>query len=187
MKFNLAIFSTIFFLILCACSENKGESLSNSNIVEVRYNVLNKEMKAPEYELTFFSMGKVIAKRVYQKGKVLVSEGNIPDGQVVEKYEDGKIKNIFNYKNGKLEGKATGYYKNGKIKIESCYENNNPVGLSKTYYEDGHLKSESEVKDGKLISYKEYYQTGQLKEEVRYRNGEGISKTYDIKGNEIKY
>jgi antitoxin component YwqK of YwqJK toxin-antitoxin module len=187
MKINCLLNSVIILAILCACADQNGSKYAGAGEIEVRFNVLRNETGSPEYELKFIFKEKVIAKRVYKNGQAIVSEGLIPDGQAVERYENGSIKNIFNYKNGNREGKAFGYFQNGKIKIESMYKDDNPIGLSKTYYEDGQIMSESEIVDGKKTFYKEYYKTGELKEEVYYKNGEGISKTYDINGNPIKY
>ena len=167
----------IFFVFIIACVEQRDAQITSAGgEIEVKFKVLKSETKYSEYELTFLSEGKVIAKRVYKNGQTVVSDGVIPDSQVVEKYENGKIRNIVHYKNGKREGKAIGFYQNGKIKIEATYKNNNPVGTTKTFYETGQLKSESELVDGKKVLYKEYYENGKIKEEVCYRNGEGIIK-----------
>lgn len=178
----------ISLIAVNACIDQKEAQYAKADEqVEVKFNVFNKNTKSPEYELTFYSGGKVIARRKYKNGRTLVSEGTIPDGQVVEKYENGNIKNAMYYRNGKREGKATGYYQSGKIKIEAMYKNDNPVGISRSFYENGQLKSESKIDDGKKIFYKEYYRNGQLKKKVYYKNGQGISKTYDINGKLIEY
>lgn len=181
---NRCLFNMLIFLIIIsACADQNEPGLAGADEeIEVRFNVLKKNTKFPEFELTFLSEDKVFARRVYKNGQTIISEGIIPDGQVVEKYENGNVKNVLHYKNGKREGKAIGYYQSGKIKIEAMYKDDNPVGLMRTFYENGQLKSESKILDGKKIYYQEYYKSGQLKEEVYYKNGEGISKTYDING-----
>jgi len=73
--------------------------------VELKLHVINSDSKSPQYELVFYRCGKKVARRIYNEGKTILSEGKIPDGQVVERYEDGSIKNIFIYKNGKKMGK----------------------------------------------------------------------------------
>jgi antitoxin component YwqK of YwqJK toxin-antitoxin module len=137
----------IFFIFFIACVGQRD--ISADREIEVKFIILKSKTKYPEYELIFLSEGKVIATRVYKKGQMIVSDGVIPDNQVVEKYENGKIKNIIHYKNGKREGKAIGFYQSGKVKIESTYKNDNPVGITKTFHETGHLKSESEIVGGK--------------------------------------
>lgn len=175
----------IIFILMIGCVEQKDITVDGE--IEAKFTILKSETKYPEYELIFLSEGKVIATRVYKKGQTIVSDGIIPEGQVVEKYKNGKIKNIIHYKNGKREGKALNFYQNGRIKIESTYINDNPVGITNTFYETGQLKSESKMIDGKKSLYKKYYENGKIKEEVSYKNGEGISKTYDANGNPIKY
>ena len=185
---NRFLLSTIILLIaICACEDQREPNISKTGgEIEVKFNVSKKDTKFPEYELTFLSEDKVVARRVYKNGKIIISDGIIPDGQVVEKYENGETKNVFHYKDGKREGKATGYYENGKIKLEAMYKDDNPEGIVKTFYESGQLKTESKIIDRKKVFYKEYYKSGQLKEEIYYKNGEGISKKFDIDGKPIE-
>jgi len=180
--------SIILIIFIVACSDQRDAQITSANgDIEVKFNILKKGTKYPEYELTFYSGYKVIATRVYKNGQTIVSEGVIPDSQVVDRYENGKIRNIIQYKKGMREGKAIGFYQSGKLKIESTYKNDNPNGITKTYYETGQLKSESEIVEGKNVLYKEYHENGKIKEEEYYKNGEGISKIYDINGNPVKY
>lgn len=154
--------------------------------VELKFNIRDADSKNPRYELVFYRNGKKIAKRVYQKGEITLSEGEIPDGRVVESYDSGKIRNIFTYKNGKRNGIAFGFYESGKLKKEGSYLDDNPVGITKMYYENGNLMVESKIVDGKNIYYKDYYENGQLKQEVYYKGDEIIRRTYDIHGEIIQ-
>ena len=178
----------IFFILIAACADKReAQNIAADSEIEVKFSIREIDAKHPEYELTFLSGSKIIAKRVYKNGQTIASEGKIPDSQVIERYENGKIRNLVHYKNGKREGKAIGFYENGKVKIESTYKDDNPTGVTKSFYKTGKLKSESEIIAGKKVSYKEYYNNGKLKEEVYYKNGEGISKTYDENGNPVNY
>jgi antitoxin component YwqK of YwqJK toxin-antitoxin module len=182
-KYLLIIF--IFLIISCA-DQKKAQTTSTGNNIEVKFLVLKSGENA-EYKLIYQSGTKVIATRVYKNGQTIFSEGVIPNSQVIEKYKNGKIKNIMHYKNGKREGKAIGFYQNGNIKILVTYKNDNPAGIIKTFYNTGQLRSESKIVDGEKVFYKEYYKNGKIKEEVYYKNGDGISKEYDANGNQIKY
>jgi antitoxin component YwqK of YwqJK toxin-antitoxin module len=121
----------------------------------------------PIYEVLFYENGEEIAKRVYQEGKTLVSEGRIPEGIAIERYPGGNIKNIITYKDQKRNGKAFGFYESGKLKIEACYRNDNPIGIGKRYYENGNLMAERKIIDSKEIYHREYDETGRLKEEEK--------------------
>ena len=173
---SIPILTIILFLIqILACTK-----ITESKEIEVKLNIQNQDSKDPRYELIFYVDGKEIAKRVFEKGKNIFSEGEIPDGQVVEKYDNGNIRNMFSYKNGKRNGKAFSFYESGRLKKEGVYLDGNPIGINKKYYENGNLMVESKIKDGRNIYYKEYYENGHLKQEVYYKGDEIIRKMYVI-------
>jgi antitoxin component YwqK of YwqJK toxin-antitoxin module len=172
------LFSSMFFLLLIVSCGNNTEAEE----IELKINIKNAESEKPRHELVFYLDGRKIAERVYEKGRLILSEGDIPDGKVVQRYENGKVKNIFTYKNGKRNGKAFGYYESGRLKKEVTFLDDNPIGIEKMYYENGNLMVEAEIVDGKQVFYKEYYQNGQLKQEVYYEADKIIRKIYDING-----
>jgi antitoxin component YwqK of YwqJK toxin-antitoxin module len=158
--------------------------LADKAFVEVKLKV--KEQGGDKiYDLSFYLDEKLVAKRVYKKGETIAEEGKIPDGVVIEKFEDGKIKNVISYKDGKRNGRAIGFYKNGRIKVEAHYKNDDPTKLTRFYFEDGGLMSEVKYEGKQKVYYKEYHKNGNLKEEIYYLDDEAISKSYDIKGNPI--
>ena len=173
--------TTLLFVQTVFCG-----SETNWKEVELKFKIINPESSNPKYELVFSSEGNEIAKRVYEKGKIVLSEGKIPDGPVIERYNNSKIRNIISYKNGERNGKVIGFYESGKLRAEGYYQNDNPTGIHKTYYENGNLMAESDLIDGKPKSHKEYYENGQLKEEVYYEGDKIIRYEYDIDGNLIK-
>lgn len=177
------IFALIFFVLQNLASANGG---IDSEEAELKFSIRDADSKRPKYELVFYRNGKKIARRVYQGGKTILSEGEIPDGRVVERYDSGKIKNIFIYKNGKKNGKAFAFYENGKLKKEATYLDDNPTGVTKIYYENGRLMVESKIVNSKNIYYKDYYENGQLKQEIYYKGNEIIRKTYGINGEIIR-
>jgi len=171
--------ATIVFLGLTMLFTNDVDS----GEVTLRFRTLTEPgSKIPKYELRFYENGKEIAKRIYQSGKTLLSEGKIPDGIVIELYDDGKIRNIFNYKDGRRNGRVFGYYKSGKLKAIGTYRGDNPIGIMRRYYESGNLMAEEEIVHGKPIYYKDYYENGQLKQEVYYKGDKIIRNVYDVDG-----
>jgi len=179
---RISFFTAIlFFIQILSCT-----GISASNEIEIKFNIQNQYSKNPRYELIFYSDGKEIAKRIFEKGKTILSVGEIPDGKVIEYYYGGNIKNIFSYNNGKLNGKAFSFYENGKLKKEGIYLDDNPIGITKMYYENGKLMVEFKIENNKNVYYKDYYENGQLKQEVYYKGDEIIRTMYDINGRIIK-
>ena len=174
---TVLFFITIIFIQILSCTNT-----SESKEIEVKFNIQDQYSNNPKYELIFSSGGQVIARRTFEKGKIIFEEGEIPDGQVIEKYDNGNIRNLFSYKKGKRNGKAFSFYENGRLKMEGTYLENNPIGITKMYYENGNLMMESKIKDGKNIYYKEYYENGQMKQEVYYEGDEIRRKMYNING-----
>jgi antitoxin component YwqK of YwqJK toxin-antitoxin module len=179
---NLYFTIIIVFMFVILCING-----ITSEGVTVKFRILSDPgSESPKYELVFYQNGKEIAKRIFQAGKTILSEGEIPDGVVVECYDDGRIKNIFNYKDGKRNGKAFGFYKSGKLKAIGTYQDDNPIGSGKMYYENGIIMAEWEIVDGKEKFHKEYYENGQLKEEIYYKGDKIIKNVYDVHGNIIR-
>lgn len=97
--------------------------------------------------------------------------------------EDGKIKSIGSFSNGKKQGIFREYGKDGEIISSAIYEDNIKVGEGiitgsgkyqgswKMYYPTGEIKAEGEYlegnKDGK---WKYYYLTGEIEQKGNYKN-----------------
>ncbi len=154
----------------------------NPKEVNLELNIINPESKTPRYELVFYENGREIARRVFESGKTISSEGEIPDGTILEYYESGRLKNIFNYTNGKRNGKALSFYESGRLRATAFYHNDNPIGITKRYYENGNLMVESKIENGKQVYYKDYYENGQLKQEIYYKGDNIIRREYDVHG-----
>jgi antitoxin component YwqK of YwqJK toxin-antitoxin module len=158
-----------------------------SEQVRVEFNILKDGSSSDvKYQLSFYKDRGKIAERVFQKGKIVFSEGDIPDGVVVEYYDSGIVKNVMNYRNGQRNGKAVSFYERGRLRAVVNYRDDNPVGVGRRYHENGNLMAESKTVDGKLEFHKEYYDNGQMKEEVYYEGDNIIRREYDIDGRIIK-
>lgn len=112
-------------------------------------------------------------------------EDSIKHGSYEAFYNDGKIKEKSNYKNGNLEGQRTIYYGNGNVEIEENYVNNILDGVFKAYWENGKLNIEVDYKKGQMNGpLKRYYDTGSLQEEMIMKDGQenGPFKEYFANG-----
>ena len=61
--------------------------------------------------LTFWTNDEIIAVRQYQSGKLLKSEGKVPDGPVLELHDNGSLNNVVNMSGENRHGKVVSYYK----------------------------------------------------------------------------
>ena len=146
-------------------------SSATAQIVTVEFSKTKDEATGQMiYHLVYKRGEKIIAKRSYSNGKIILSEGSIPDGMVLENYPDGKVKNIMYYKHGKRNGPAISLFESGRIKAQTYYEDGNPTGKGFYYFESGALKTEFENKDGKNLYHYEYTESGKR---GKYRTQDG--------------
>ena len=163
--------------------------LSEGEIPRIIVNATTVELVAQEdtgpsnqnRELIYSQRGKILARVIYKDGQA-ISEGSVPDGLIIEYYEDKKIKNIYVNKHGTRNGPALGLYNNGGVKAEAYYEDGYPTGMGRRYYENGNLMAEWNLVNGKETFHREYYENGKPKEEVYYEGGKSKRKVYDPDG-----
>lgn len=83
------------------------------------------------------------------------------------------LQGVYNYKDGKRDGKQTTYYENGQIETEYFYLRGHKSGIEKQYHENGQLKN--------LVTYDNGIMDG---EDIEYNNrGKIIGKLNYYKGN----
>lgn len=125
---------------------------------------------------------EVYAIEVLNKDGVLIRYemyGEIPDGKVVEYYENGQIMVEKNYFNGQKNGLYKVYYPSGALWKEGKFVSDQIVRL-KTYSETGKLLSD------KIFVEIVAVRTGNT--EVFYKNGREIARwTYEKDGTIKKY
>jgi antitoxin component YwqK of YwqJK toxin-antitoxin module len=115
----------------------------------------------------YFKTGKDTAK-------VMVYKNNEADGPF-RIYSDGKISEIGNYKNGKIDGLIVDYYADGSISSKENFENDLRNGGGVQYFATGNLKYEYTFKNGLIDgNLKEYYSHGALKEEKNFKDGKQV-------------
>jgi len=105
-----------------------------------------------------------------------------------EYYDNGQIKSVEYYKDGKKEGLWIRYFYNGNLSIKGNFKDNKQEGYWMSYYDNGQLYLDRIYKDGKLEGiWKSFYKNGQLNYEWNYKEGELISqKCWDENGNKIE-
>ena len=207
MKRILVIFFFVVANIIGCSNQSQGFKIHIAQTEDV-------VSKVPSYELVVYNNDKIIAKRVFQNGKTILaqgeipkdfinattlkvikdrdtkgnhivgeiylqngriiaerhlknnqvkSRGKIPDGIIIDKYDNGSIRNIYVHQNGLKNGPALGFHENGQLKVEVYYIDGFPSGICKIYFENGNLMSESEFVNKKATFHKEYYENGKLR------------------------
>ena len=136
------------------------------NACEIRI-VRKKDNTSSPVGVVYTKNNRIIAENQYKDGNYILS-GKIPDGIVIEKYHDGRINNIFQYKDGKRNGYAISLYPNENLKGLSEYLDDYPEGRTLLYYENGNLKAKFEIKNKVEKYHKEYNIDGDL----IYKKGE---------------
>ncbi len=146
-----------------------------------------KLMRTEKYE-----DGKLISKKgltrfekVFEKGELVwhkpingvgfVDENNKKSGEWKFYDENGKLRQIGSYMDGKREGEWKHYHKNGKLSDIGSYRDGKQEGGWKEYDESG------ELRDGE---WKRYYENGELLSIGSYKAGkkEGEFKFYRDNG-----
>jgi len=95
-------------------------------------------------------------------------------------YENGKVKNLSNFKNGEYEGISRSWYENGQLQSKKIYKNMVLAGLQIGWYESGQLKyQENHNEDGK-VSHKSWHENGTLNAEGNYINNLGPIEKYGL-------
>jgi len=79
-------------------------------------------------------------------------------------HENGQKEGEGTFKDGKREGKWSGWYENGQKEGEGTFKDGKLEGLVTGWYENGQKNSEQLFKDGNLISLKEWNEDGSDKE-----------------------
>lgn len=159
-KYFLIVTSMLFIFFVTNCAHNTNVT---ANAVIIKMNVLDDQgSKDKRYELTFFRKGKIVAERVYERGKTIRSSGEIPDGPVLELYSSGQIRNILTFRDGKRNGPAIGFYESGKLRTEGTNRDGNPNGIGIVYYENGRVKAEWKIENRRELYHKEYDEEGRL-------------------------
>ncbi len=87
-------------------------------------------------------------------------------------YENGHIKHIRQYKDGKLNGISNTFYPTGEVKISAEFYKGILWGTTYGYYKNTRLKAEIPFRNGKVHGLqKEYFPNGQLRVAQHFNMG----------------
>ncbi|MCP3871969.1 MAG: hypothetical protein GY699_02295 [Desulfobacteraceae bacterium] len=140
---------------------SKGDlSFLFRNACEIRIVYKENDNSMP-MGVVYLKKNRVIAENIY-KDESHISNGKIPDGIIIEKYKNGKINNIIQYKGEKRNGYAISLFSNENLKCETEYLDDFPTGRGRLYYENGNLKTEFEIENRVEKYHREYSINGKL-------------------------
>jgi antitoxin component YwqK of YwqJK toxin-antitoxin module len=108
----------------------------------------------------------------------------------VEKYDDGAIKFIKHYKDGKLNGQAKWFYPNGTTEQITQFVNGKEEGNSYYFYPSGSLKNFRNWKNGNMNGYaNDFFDSSVwVMKAVLFFNDSGLiafKRNYDGSGNMV--
>ncbi|AKL98253.1 toxin-antitoxin system YwqK family antitoxin [Endomicrobium proavitum] len=202
-KFILVVFASIF-CILPLVAQAYGEN--TRKVVATHYYEGN-----PKKEMVFYNdEGKEIAREYYHiEGRSSGVKGRIPDGIIMEYFQDGTVKSKALYKTNLMLNEAEFYDNGAKLSVTVnqwngralekmaeviYYPNGNKKqevvmdgggnGISKLYYDTGELYEQVPLVDGmREGQVKKYFKSGKLQFSGTMKNGELIGgKEYDSSG-----
>jgi len=99
-------------------------------------------------------------------------------------HENGQIRFLNQYKDGKQEGLAFWWYENGQKAWKSTWEDGKQEGHFTAWYENGQKSHESTYKDGKLITAVAWKPNGEKCPVTNVVNGNGVLVRYNDDGME---
>ena len=141
--------------------------------------------------------------QIYHENGQLHETGNYKDGQQdgyweyfeedgsllkTEIWNNMKLVEIVNYKNGNLHGSTEQYYDNGQLHYKKTYKGGKQNGYQEWYFESGQLGFKKLYKDGKRDGNQEsYFNNGLMQYKENYKDGkvEGHQETYQYNGQKI--
>jgi antitoxin component YwqK of YwqJK toxin-antitoxin module len=117
--------------------------------------------------------GEVITNNDIEDTSSPISSADLPEGMVIEHYENGQKESEGSYKAGNKDGVHTVWYPNGQIEEKGSYKVGNQEGSHTSWHENGQKYTEyyfkEDVMDGKQTQWSE---NGQIESEEWHANGE---------------
>lgn len=114
-------------------------------------------------------------------GRILKSSFTYKNGQYhgtcTEFTDNGLIRSLVQYKEGKKDGETKWFYTSGKLAMQQTYSNNMLEGPQKVYNQQGILTSDGQYKAGlKNGNWTEYYDSGKMKSQGAYVDDKQVGK-----------
>jgi len=149
--------------------ENFADAYQNRAVSNMFLEKFNAALKDAEKALELGnSAAQQIIDNALDQGAV-----NYLEGLNESFHENGKIKERFHVKNGKLDGLKKEYHENGQLNSESPYVNDKYHGTIKTWNEDGQKIAENQTVNGKMHgTRKVWYENGQQLSVQEFKDGE---------------
>jgi antitoxin component YwqK of YwqJK toxin-antitoxin module len=126
-----------------------------------------------------YAKGKkeALQQRKLETPSVTVAE-NVPEGKLVEHYENGNKKFETTVKNRCFDDYIDVYYPNGQLRAHTPLVNCKANGVSQGYTQDGKLRTEITYKDGMADGEaKGYDASGKVVRTFSYKDGFPVSKS----------
>lgn len=176
-KLNVRIIGILFLLMLItstftSCSSKKKIEIKNNAGIVVESYMVNKNN--PDIKMGIYN-------KFYDDGKILevanYNEGKL-NGERTLYHPNGKIMQKENYVDNKYEGKFTAYFEDGSLQQEGFYKDNMMNGVWKNYsnVNKNMVKDETTLKDNRIEGlYREYYPNGKI-----YAEGNKMQLTEDL-------
>ncbi|MGE0566305.1 MAG: toxin-antitoxin system YwqK family antitoxin [Bacteroidia bacterium] len=183
--------SIIFCLSVLSSLTTYSQSYEIVNNGKDTLNMIDKSGKKQGKWITY---GKNKPGTCYQANQK-IDEGKYQDnrkqGNWMEYYCNGNLKNQITFLNGRPNGFSVMYYENGNKKEEGMWSINKWVGNYSSYYENGQVQHSFKYNSaGRRDGYQSYYyENGELALEGNFVNGreEGLFKEYYDNGDRKGY
>lgn len=202
--FIIAVLSVLFTSIATA------QNLKDKVYFDEDWNVITNASKAAYYRLydakdhsdglkpykDYYISGKLQGEGFYSK----VEKNNgivtfVEEGEQKSYYENGKLKEHWFKKNGKINGEDISYYESGMIKMRMNYVGGKREGTATRYYDsigtvnyvlnykNGRLEGKQvqyDPEEGKYIWKEEFFNNGLMEKEITYSDDGNIRKVFTL-------
>ena len=177
MKFNSILFTVLVFLGGCG-EPNLDDAETLGKILAEAIDGSKLLKRGEEGERLFYAPNEQSPytgwiKEMYNNGQVKglchFKDGK-QDGLFTQWFENGQKQAVKNYKDGKRDGVWTFWYKNGQKLEELNYKDGKQDGLKTGWYENGQKEDEINFKNDKLDGLlTDWYDNGQKESEGNFK------------------
>ena len=160
-KFLSGVLTFLFFLLFVGCNENNKEKKNNFQ-------------KTKREILETFSDGKLKRERIidletyqykeieyYPSGKKFMEGYFTPThkrtGKWISWFENGKIRSVIHFINGKTDGKVVVYRENGNLFYEGYFKQGLKEGVWRIYNDSGTLGAEVKYALDTIVYKKNFF------------------------------
>ncbi|MES2766598.1 MAG: CHAT domain-containing protein [Bacteroidota bacterium] len=140
-----------------------------SDTAQARYfRVITYKNGKPEGIVTDY----YISGKKQGESRLLSEDPDVIDDEATNYYEDGSVKAIGHYINGKANGEYISYFENGKLHEKSLYKNDVLDGLSVVHFDNGQKNFEGNYINGKYDgNWTVWKSDGSVEAKYNFKNG----------------